>query len=374
MQLTRRQACLAALASLAPASAWADQSLPFALTHGRIAVSGRIDGNGPFLMFVDTGATAGVISAVLVSQLSLPVVGHMTTQFGDSFAYTQVNLTLGDTITLIGTPMSVLDTPVFLGDPLFQALVPASVLTALDSAIDFDALTITRYPDAAPDRSGYVPLSSSFGPADAHTAARPFSDVTIGPNTVHALWDTGSPTSMELSRAAGDRLRLWNDSKPYAPDRYGHVGGDDSGVSRVIRAGPISVGPVTYDSSLILLRADGQDDSVFGLALITTLNIIVDASARTLWVVRNNRPQSEIGYNISGVSLTQGSGQLVVADVGTGSPAAAAGLRRGDLVLIPATMDAVYKLLDAPVGTGVGLTIQREAGPVLITFTLTPYL
>jgi len=373
MRLTRRQAGLAALASLLPAASRAAQSLPFTVTDGRIAISARIAGAGPFAMILDTGATAGVIAGALVRQLSLPVVGRFTSQFGDISDYTRVTLTLSDAISL-DTPMVILDSQDFLGDSRFQALVPASLLTAVDSAIDFDALTITRFDEAPPDRSGYVPLSSSFGPTDANTAARPFTTITIGPNTLQALWDTGSPTTMELPRATAERLLLWDDTRPYAPERFSHIGGADSDVSRVIRAGPISVGPITYDSALILLRADGQEESVFGLALISTLNIIFQVPAATLWVVRNNRPQTGIPYNLSGVSLNQGSGQLIVADVGTGSPAFTAGLRRGDLVLIPATMDEVYHLLDAPVGTTVSLTVQREVGPVPISFTLTPYL
>jgi serine protease Do len=374
MRLTRRQLGGASLASLAARRARADDILPFTLTHDRIAISGRINGAGPFPMFVDTGASAGVIAAPLATKLGLPILGHATTQFGDSFEATQATLTLGDSITLADTPIAILDAPTLPDDTLFQLIVPASLLTALDSRIDFDALTITRGASNPPDRTGYMPLAADFSAADADNASVVSTDVTIGPNTVRALWDTGSPTVMEIPRAAADRLRLWDDSKPYAPDRYAHVGGADSGVSRVIRAGPISIGTIVYDSALILLRADGQEAPALGLNLISTLNIRFDMAARTLWVARNRRPPDSILYNISGVTLNQGSGQLVVADVGTGSPAFAAGLRRGDLVLNPATMDDAYKLLDAPIGTGVGLTVAREAGPVLITFTLTPYL
>ncbi len=363
---------MAALATLAPWPAFAG-STGFVFTRERIIVQAHLNGQGPYSMIVDSGAEAGAISRTLADALGLAPAGAVTTQYGNSYPVSVATLSLGPDITLPNLSMILIDPARDLGDAAIDGLVPASLLTGVSSLLDFNALTITRDANLQVPE-GFAPISSSLSLPDSPRAARPYSTLAIGPNQLRVQWDTGAPLTMQVPRAAAVALGLWDDAKPYAPERFGHIGGPDARVSRIIRAGPIDLGPVSYDSALILLSGGTAEDASFGLGLIATLNLFTDVPARTLYIQRNAQPVPEIGYDLSGLSLTAGQGELLVADVGTGSPAAAAGIRRGDLVLQPATMDAAQALLDARAGTNVTFTVLREAGPQLISFTLTAYL
>jgi hypothetical protein len=367
---------MATLAALAPAM----QPMParagsgnFTLARGRIVIDVLINGQGPYSMMLDSGAEAGAIAGAIAAALNLPAGPVFNTQFDQGFATVTATIGLGPDITLADVPLLRIDPAHDIGDPALAGLVPASLLTSANTLIDFDALTITRDANMqVPD--GFAPLASDLSAPPPPRAARPYSHVTIGPNTLRLQWDTGAPVTMQIPRAAATALGLWDDTRPYAPERFGHIGGPDALVSRIVRAGPISLGPVSYDSALILLAGDTPEEAAFGLDLISTLNVFIDVAAQSLYVQRNSRPVPALAYDLSGLSLVQGQGQLVVADVGTGSPAAAAGVARGDLVLVPSTMAQAAALIDRPAGSLVTLTVQRGAGPLAISFILNPYL
>ena len=76
---------------------------------------------------------------------------------------------------------------------------------------------------------------------------------------------------------------------------------------------------------------------------------------------------------MSGLWLDGEGTQVTIADVGTGSPAAAAGLKVGDK-LIGAEIRALIRQITGPAGTKVPLTVEQGGTRRDVVLTLAPYL
>ena len=84
-------------------------------------------------------------------------------------------------------------------------------------------------------------------------------------------------------------------------------------------------------------------------------------------------PQAPSTYSLSGLWLEEEKGKVVIDDVGTGSPAAAAGLRKGD-VLIGGDLQAMIRAINGGPGRQVMLKIERGGVQQDVRYTLADYL
>jgi Carboxypeptidase regulatory-like domain/PDZ domain len=119
----------------------------------------------------------------------------------------------------------------------------------------------------------------------------------------------------------------------------------------------------------IWLHADGYASES------RTLHLDGDLSLGNVHLLRGKLPASPVAYD--GIEAEQRDGRAVVAELGPGSPAEAAGIRVGDAILSINGVDAaslgneaINILLAGPVGATIQLTVATGGAPRTVTLQL----
>lgn len=91
-----------------------------------------------------------------------------------------------------------------------------------------------------------------------------------------------------------------------------------------------------------------------------------------MYAAPNGLPKKPSGYPLSGLWLEEEKGRLLIDDVGTGSPAALAGLKQGDV--LPGTMQDALRTINGPPGKPVVLTVESGGAKREVRYTLKSWL
>ncbi|MEI9851738.1 MAG: hypothetical protein WDN24_13835 [Sphingomonas sp.] len=183
---------------------------------------------------------------------------------------------------------------------------------------------------------------------------------------------------MQLFSHAVRRSALWEDDRPWAPVQPSGIGGAGA-KSRLVRADAIDFGGgIKFPRPLLMLqdvdaRRGGTADGIIGLGVLRQLNLSTDTRRDVLWVQRNALPPPPRRYALSGIWIEERKGALLVDQVGRGSPAEAAGVQVGDVVLGEQFRPLISKL-GGPPGREVTIRIRRGPDERQATMRLDPYL
>lgn len=379
--LTRRRLAASALAlpfapTLASVARAANSPITAAirLTEGRVLIDALIDGKGPYAFVVDTGAVVSGIRDQVVQQLGLRKLRDVALNGGKRFPlYAVDDLVLGGAIRQQGVALFGLVGDYLGGD----GLLAAGLMTTFDSELDFEAGQWRVYPTGAPDRAGFTRLASELrDEPGANGSRRIYAEVTLGDTPLRPVLDTGMPWALTMAHGEGLKLGLWSDDTPYAPVRLAGIAGPGKSPARLVRAARLKVGNADYPAPLVVVRPPDAFGAapVLGLPVLRTLNLSVDRAAQAVWVRRNGLAPTESRYGGSGLWVEAENGEIRVADVGAGSPAAKAGVRRGDVIDGVSTLREALAVLGAPTGTPVSLKLRRPQGAATADFTLSAYL
>ena len=74
-------------------------------------------------------------------------------------------------------------------------------------------------------------------------------------------------------------------------------------------------------------------NGIIGNDILRRFNIILNYSKKEFYFMPNSHYQEHFDYSYSGIELYMVDGRIILGDVATGSPAEAAGLREGDIVI-----------------------------------------
>jgi serine protease Do len=236
-----------------------------AVENNRVMITVRLKGRGPYLFMIDTGSYLSLIRPDLAKALKLRTLAiEQTRGIGGSAAY---NVFVADDV-LIGRRVhqpEVVFSDAFkfgYGADIYGALA-AGMLTAMDTDLDFDASVLRFYPDGRGERPGYVAIDSEIPRHDSPSqgSAKISATVLIDGRPIRCLLDTGAPHVLMLNQAAGRRLGLWNDMRPYAPSRPNGI----VGMSWQATLGAIN-GPAGKAVTLGIDRRGARRDVSFTLA------------------------------------------------------------------------------------------------------------
>jgi hypothetical protein len=365
---------------------------PAEVVTSRIAVIGprvvmalTIEGRGPYPFLLDTGGYVSLINNRLAGELGLAKRG-LTRIAGVGGAATAPVYLAKDVIfgggarqqgvALVGTDL--------LGGgggggPL--GALASGFLTSIDSDLDMQAGEWRAYPGGRPDRAGLTRVGKYR--YDEHQGRGPrgsnrlFGPAAIDGRSRQFLLDTGAPRVAALDHPTARAMGLWNDQRPFAPIRPSGVSGQ-AGVARLVRADSLEFGSVRFTRPLVTLGAfgdrTGRGDGVIGLELLRHFNLSTDVRTGELWVAHHGATRfPDERYGMSGIWVDQRGDQVIVAAVGTGSPAAEAGVRTGDAV-VGEPFRAVLAKLGARPGQAVPLAIERDGKRRDVSLMLRPYL
>ncbi len=349
-----------------------------ALEEGRVWIAAKIEGKGPYFFIVDTGGTFSFIDDSFAKSLNLQKVkGRQMTGVGgkvaDYSAYVAREVTLAS-----GTRFP---------DMLFTGIgkrvskdavgaFGAGLFTTYDSDLDFVKGEWRAYPKGRPSFDGLTKLPGRFTREEGGQAPRIQVEATIDGYSGDFLVDTGAP-GISLTGRAAAKSGLWDDTKPFAPTRVGGIG-DASIPGRIVRASKVKVGPFVFEGMLVTLSkprtVSSEQEGLLGLSALSLLDLTTEVKgAGALWGKPNGMKPRRGGYSLSGLSIDENKGRLVIGEVGTGSPAAAAGLKQGDVV-IGASLDAVLAATNGPPGKQVALTVESGGAQRDVRYMLRPWL
>ncbi|MEG3086493.1 aspartyl protease family protein [Sphingomonas sp. PB4P5] len=353
------------------------------LLGDRVVMPLTINGAGPYLFLIDSGGFLSLIDKELARALKLSSRGSV--RMGGVGGRTMLPLYLARDVVFGGGAMQ---RGVAFGamesgfNREIRGTLAAGMLTATDSDLDIENGEWRSYLDGRPARSGFFRIDnaiSSVASGSGMGAGSPhlYGDATVNGRRLRFLLDTGAPRGFSLDRSVAKSMGLWSDTQPYAPTRPHGVGGE-ARIARTVRVERAEFGGASYVSPLVTLSGEDRPtqgvDGVIGLQVLRQFNLSTDVKAKALWVKRNaNAMPLPDRYGLSGLWLDQERDAITVGAVGTGSPAAKAGMRVGDRIVGDTFPLALRKIVGAP-GKAVSLEIERDGARSAIAFTLAPYL
>lgn len=356
------------------------------LEDGRIWVGATIGSSEPLLFILDTGAYTNVIRPEIARRLKLEAtggtqirgVGKDAVQVG---TFRARNMVIGGTQRV---PEMLFNDYAFGNGIAADAagLLSAALITTFDSELDFTAGTWSVWPrgrGALP--TGFVRLPSTIDTPNGRRGVQKIH-VTgyIDGKAYRLLVDTGAPNGITILPQAARASGLYNDSQPYAPLQSAGFGGRAAKLSRQVRAKTFQLGDLSVDRPIVSVMAPDQDqvgqhevDGIVGLPILSLFTLATQIRGGTLWVKRNATAYQAPTYRRSGVWLENGPGGIVVADVGRGSAAAAAGLQAGDRIEAASFNEAI-RSANPPPGTTATIKVRRGGEVREIRFTPADYL
>ena len=347
-----------------------------ALDEGRVWIAAKVEGHGPYLFIVDTGATFSLIDDDLAKSLRLKENG--TTRLRGVGGVSESTFWIADEVSFASgvrfEKMQFSGTKARLGRDAVGSM-GSGLFTTYDSDLDFVKGEWRAYPQGRGDFDELTRIASRFDGRDI-SGDRIFADATIGDFSGEFLLDTGAPAVASLTGRAVAKSGLWSDDRPYAPMARRGIG-RGSVPSRIVRADRLMLGPLTWKGPLVVVQQPGQPsgrgDGAIGLPVLELMNLTTQAKTRSLWVSGNGRQARDRSYAYSGLWFEREGDATLVADVGTGSPAKAAGMRVGDRV-IGEQWGALLVKSNAPPGRDIALTIDRDGKRRDVRFKTAAYL
>lgn len=363
-------------AALAPPVAFARQAAsiaaPIRLEGGRVLLDVRLNGQGPLPFVIDTGAEISGLRQEVADRLSLRKQKDVRLNGKVFPLYEMAEVTYGGVIRQANVGLFGLSGMTLGG----EGLLAAGVVTSFDSELEFERGVWRVHPGGAPAREGYEALPSEMKQSYHQASMRPFGDIAVAGQTIRPVWDTGMPRPLMLDYESGRRLGFTRPETPFAPVPLTSIRGRHPEPGRLTRVGRITIGSSTYDDVLAVVRpqSDGRGwGPVLGLPIMRTLDMAFERSSRRFSVRRNGLEPTAPNYGGSGLWVDEDGGRVAVSAVGIGSPAAAAGVRIGDVV-DGLDFQATLQVLGGRDGPDVTLPLRRNGEAVGATFTMRAYL
>jgi serine protease Do len=340
------------------------------LEDERLWLAASVNGSDPLLFVIDTGAGGNFIRPEQVDRLKLQRLGgSRVVGLGKNQADT--GIVRAKTVVLGGAARQddmMFDTYDFgRGIPADAAgLFAAGLVTAHDCELDFDTGTWRVWPGGGAVRDGFVAVPSAITRPDRTGGSEKiYVTAQIDGRPYRLLLDTGAPRGVLLFPVGAARSRMF-EGRPFAPVHISGFGGRSARLARMVRAERLELGPLQLERPLVTVMDPGEAthgwnaDGIMGLPNIMLLNLLTDVRASRLWVRRNHQPVPPERYGGSGLWIDRDArGAVTVSSVGTGSPAAAAGIAVGDRIVDPPGFADALRRINGPRGSAIMLGIDR---------------
>lgn len=353
-------------------------TVPLEIVNNHVYIDDvMLDGRGPYRFVLDSGGdyivtpeVAAAVQARSSGTMQLQGVGSATE--GAAFAHIGF-LTIGNAVvrnqyTLvlpIASGFGVAEGLKIDGMIGYQFL--ARFLTTIDYANSKLTLAMPAGAPATAPGAAAVPFFID------HTIPR--IAVTVGGVTTSAEVDTGNRAGLELSQpflAAHPAIAAMAKTEPGVVG-FGVGGPAYARLGRVpsLQIGPYALSNVvtsfTYQTQGAL--ADPYNPANVGGTIWRRFTVTFDYAHQQLLLAKNAQFDAPFSYDRSGLFLIDDNGAHTVLSVFPGTPAAAAGLRKGDVVLAvnntaaaQTSLAQLRAMLSGPAGTSVTLHVRGPAG------------
>jgi PDZ domain/Aspartyl protease len=352
-------------------------TVPLQIVNNHVYLSVIVDGIGPYTFVLDSGGdyivtpeVARAVQAKTTGGLQLQGVGNATE--GATFAHVN-SIAIGNAVVRnqyslvlpIATGFGVAEGLKIDGMVGYQLL--ARFLTTIDYA---NAKLTLAMPSIGP---AAAPGASAIGFYISGTIPR--IPIAVDGVTTTAEVDTGNRGGLELSSpflAAHPAIAALAKTEP------GVVGFGVGGpaYARLGRIPALQIGPYTINNSIASLTyqskgafADPFNPANIGGAIWRRFDVTFDYAHSQLLLAKNANFDGPFSYDRSGLFLIDANGAYTVLSVFPGTPAAAAGLAKGDVVVsingasaASTSLAGLRTLLAGAPGDVVHLHIRGPAG------------
>lgn len=356
---------------LAPAAfSQTARTVPIELANGKIFVPTIINGQ-PVQAMLDSGSAPNGIDPSFADRAHVVAKGRRVTMRGVQHTlrgrYAQAQISVAG-FEIQQAPVLVLDygdLSATVGRPI-EAALGGDFFRRFVIELDFVAKTLRLHPRdsfvAPPAPAVLAPLRPVMGLMT--------TTLSVGGESVDAIVDTGSDPPLIVSPAPAGRLQLLR-SKTVSTAPLGGVGG--ASIARITTAPQVVLGGAAFDDVPVQAppRSLGVDANL-GLGLLSRFHLWFDFGGQRMWLSPNGE-STPFRRDLLGFYGRVDDDEIRITHVAPGSPAATAGFRAGDVVMLINGEPAVaanQALKDAPQGTALTFTLANGATRSL---TLTRY-
>ncbi|HYW55195.1 MAG TPA: aspartyl protease family protein [Dongiaceae bacterium] len=323
-------------------------TIPFELVDNHVALPVTIDGKGPFRFIFDTGGS-NIIDAEVAKQLGLGAAG---TAAGSGVGPATEAIQFA-TVDALGVGDAVLRRQVFAVAPVHagfgvssgkpvDGLIGFEVLARFVTAFDYgNSRIVLQTPGAV---APAIPAGATTLPF-VFNGQHPMIPCTIGGFAGSCVVDTGSRVALTV-------LSPFLAAHPsIAPPNATAVGANGFGVggASLGRLGRTTLQIAGFTIPDVIADLSTQTKGAFadpfyagniGAGVWKRFTVTFDYPHQTLALAPNGAFAQRETYERSGTFLIAQAGKIVVADVRPGTPAAQAGLARGDVIATVGGQDA----------------------------------
>ncbi|HEV2740647.1 MAG TPA: aspartyl protease family protein [Candidatus Elarobacter sp.] len=361
-------------------------TIPFELVDNHVDLPVTINGKGPFRFLFDTGGS-NIIDADVAKQLGLGAAGNAA---GGGVGATTEAIQFA-TVDALGVGDATLRKQVFAVAPVHagfgmssgkpvDGLIGFEVLARFVTTFDYGSNNVVlRAQGAAPATGTTVPF--------AFDGQHPMIDCTIGGFAGSCVLDTGS-------RVALTALSPFIAAHPsVVPANATAVGANGFGIGGAAlgRLGRTTLQIAGFTLPDLITDLSTSTKGAFadpfiagniGAGALKRFAVTFDYAHRTVTFAPNASFAARETYDRSGTFLITQGGKIIVADVRPGTPAADAGLARGDVLATVGGTDAkslglgqIRDAFRAAPGTAVPLGVTAKDGTArTVTLTLRDYI
>jgi hypothetical protein len=364
-------------------------TVPLQVVNNHLYLTARLNGRGPYTFILDSGGdyivtpeVSKALQAASSGGFRLQGVGNAT----EGAAFTHIDsIEIGNAIVRnqymlvlpIGTGFGMAEGMQIDGMVGYQLL--ARFLTTIDYARGTLTLAV---PSASPASApGAAALSFYFD------QTIPRIPVTIDGVATTAEVDTGSRAGLSLASpflAGHPAIAALARTAPGVAG-FG-VGG--ASYAKLGRIPTLQIGPYFLLNSIASFGvqsagafADPYNPANLGGAILRRFDVTLDYAHHQLLLVKNAAFGTPFSYDRSGLFLIDKQGEYAVIAVFPGSPAAASGLSKGDVIVgldgTPASSQSladVRSRLSGPIGTVLHLRVRGSSGERDVTLKLADYV
>ncbi len=363
----------------------AETTIPFTLINNHIYGEAMVNGQGPFQFIFDTGGL-NMVTPATARELGLKSVGDLQARGAGTHtmkaSFTKVKqLKIGNAVVddqlFIEMPLNALAD--VEGVPL-PGMVGFETFRRFVTRIDYGAETVTLIEAVHFDRK-------TAGTAIPFTLNGRTPEIKGSFEGIPAIFDidTGSRASLTLTRPFAERhnLKATHPKGLLTVDGWG-VGGPSTGY--VTRGRAMTMGSVEIPGIVVTLADQkrgafaGNDYSGnIGGGILKRFVVTFDYHRKVMYLQPVRPPVADLDtYDRAGMWFNEAPAGFVIVDVTKGTPAANAGLVKGDLITAvdgtPAKAIKLYdlrrRLRDEAPGSKVDFTIDRGGKTRMVTVTL----
>lgn len=314
--------------------------LPFEFVDNRIFVTVKINGRGPLVMMLDTGAS-NILDTQTAAQLNITTHGSFKIEGGGEYStmasYGQIQMMDVAGLKFPNQQFIVVDLSGMkkaIGFKKFDGLIGYEVFNRYVAEINFDKsqVTFTSPEEFTSDPTGEVLPFIGFDRGIPLVAA------TIDGLRGKFWLDTGDRASMTLTTPF---IKAHELKKIYKPSFELITGWGIAGPlqTQIIRAHEVTLGNEIFNQPVLRLPTATKGgmtsttaDGTIGNELLHRFNLTINYAKKHVILKRNSFYSKTHEFDRSGMWLMLDGPNFKVLDVFAGSPAEKAGLRIGDIV------------------------------------------